>query len=76
MAGFVRVESDDGRIVDVLEGGSQLTVDEDPEVLLAAVVARLRLSNKQAPARPKSLAITHAEEAMNWLHALKEGRVR
>lgn len=76
MASFMRVETDDGRTVDVLLGGSQITLDESLEDILAVVVARLRAWNKAQPARPKSLAITHVEEATLWLHAYSEGRAR
>ena len=76
MAGFMRVTTDDGHEVDILPGGSQLRLDEPPEVLLEAVVARIRASNKIEPARPKSLAITASEEAILWLVAYKEGRMR
>ena len=74
MAAFLRVELEDGRVVVALPGGSQLTEAERPEDLLEAVIACLRASNKARPARPKSLAITHSEEALHWLLALNEGR--
>ncbi len=76
MVGFIRVETDDGNVVDLLPEGSKVTPEESPEVLLEVVVARIRASNKSAPARPKSLAITHTEEALLWLNAFKEGTVR
>lgn len=76
MAGFMRVTTDDGSVVDLLLEGSRVTPEETPEVLLEVVIARIRGSNKAAPARPKSLAITHAEEALLWLNAFKEGTVR
>ena len=75
MAALLRVELEDGRVVIALPGGSQLMEAERPEVLLEAVIASIRASNKASPARPKSLAITHAQEALLWLLALNEGRV-
>ena len=76
MASFVRVETDDGTVVDLLPNGSRVTPEETAEVLLEVVVSRIRASNKAQPARPKSLAITHAEEAILWLAAYTEGRIR
>jgi len=72
---LLRVETEDG-IEILLPGGSRLKETEDPKDLLDAVVALLRVSNKRAPARPKSLAIQRAEEASHWLLALAEGRAR
>jgi len=76
MAALLRVEAEDGRVEIVLPGGSRLVEAEDPKDLLEAVISFIRVSNKAAPARPKSLAITHSEEALHWLTALSEGRAR
>lgn len=73
---FIRVEPDDGPAQYVLPGGSQISETDSPEDLLEVVIARLRASNKAAPARPKSVAVQRAEEALFWLLALKEGRSR
>lgn len=72
----IRVQPDEGPPVEFLQGGSRLVVDEDPAELVRAAIARLRLSNRQSPARPKSLAITHCEEALLWITALSRGEVR
>ncbi len=72
----LRVQPDDGPPREYLQGGSTLTSDEEPRDLIASAVARLRASNKASPARPKSIAITHCEEALLWLRALERGEVR
>lgn len=72
----IRVEPDSGPPVDLLEGGSQVTDAERPETILPIVIAKLRRANRESPARPISLAITHCEEALNWLHALERSKAR
>lgn len=70
----IRVEPDSGPPVTFLAGGSQLTEADEPGAVLQAVVDRLRIENRRAPAREVSLAITHTEEAIHWLVALKTRR--
>jgi hypothetical protein len=66
----IRVQPDVGPPVDFLSGGSQITDEERPEVILPVVIAKLRQINRATPAREVSLAITHAEESLHWLVAL------
>ena len=72
----LRVQPDDGPPVEFLAGGSRLTTDETPEALIRSAVVRLRASNKASPARPKSVAITHLDEALLWLGAYERGELR
>ena len=72
----LRVQPDSGPPREYLPGGSQLSDEESPVELVKSTIARLRASNKAAPARPKSIAITHLEEALLWLRAYERGEVR
>jgi hypothetical protein len=45
---------------------------DTPATILPAVIERLRVLNRESPARELSLAITHAEEALHWLQALEQ----
>lgn len=72
----LRVQPDAGPPFEFLEGGSRLTLDEDPRALVVAAITRLRASNRAAPARPKSIALTALEDAQLWLHAYERGEVR
>jgi len=72
----LRVQPDSGPPVEFLEGGSRLTADETPETLIKSAVTRLRASNKLSPARPKSVAITHLDEALLWLGAYTRGELK
>jgi hypothetical protein len=51
-----------------VEGGS----GDTPATILPPLIERLRVLNRESPAREYSLAITHAEEALHWLLALDE----
>lgn len=53
------------RVVAETEG--QLDAHVTEREALRAVVVRLRAANGDKPTRPKSLAITHIEEAIHWL---------
>lgn len=72
----LRVQPDNGPLVEFLPGGSSLTSGEDPIDLIKSAVARLRVSNKISPARPKSTAITKCDEALLWLQAFERGEVK
>ena len=72
----LRVQPDEGPPVEFLEGGSRLTIEENPEALIKAAAVRLRASNKVSPARPKSVAITHLDEALLWLGAYERGEIK
>jgi hypothetical protein len=48
---------------------------DTPATILPPLIERLRVLNRESPARELSLAITKAEEALLWLQAL-EGRKR
>jgi hypothetical protein len=72
----LRVQPDSGPPIEFLEGGSRLTFEESPEALIRAAVIRLRASNKQTPARPKSVAVTHLDEALLWLGAYTRGEIK
>jgi hypothetical protein len=48
---------------------------DTPATILPPLIERLRVLNRESPARELSLAITHAEESLHWLQAL-EGRKR
>ena len=47
---------------------------DTPATILPPLVERLRVLNREAPARELSLAITHCEEAIHWLLALENRR--
>jgi hypothetical protein len=72
----IRVQPDGGPPVDFLSGGSQIVEADGPEAILPVVIAKLRQMNRESPARQISLAITHAEESLNWLYALERSRSR
>ena len=43
-----------------------------PAEVLDSVIERMRVLNREDPARELSLAITHCQEAEHWLRALAE----
>jgi len=45
---------------------------DTPATNLPPLNERLRVLNRESPARELSLAITHAEESLHWLQALDE----
>jgi hypothetical protein len=45
---------------------------DTPATILPPLIERLRVLNRESPARELSLAITHAEESLHWLQALDE----
>lgn len=73
MSAYMRVVADSGRTVDILPDGSQITLEESPDVLLQVAVDRLRRlnSNKATASREIACAITNAEQAIHWLIALE-----
>lgn len=72
----IRVEPDNGPPETFLPGGSRVTDEETAETLIELAVLRLRASNRVAPARPKSHAITQLQDALLWLNAFEEGKIR
>lgn len=72
----LRVEPDNGPPVELLPGGSRLSLDEEAEPLIVAALSRLRASNRKDAARPKSIAIRSCEDALLWLRAYGRGEVR
>ena len=47
---------------------------DTPATILPPLIERLRVLNRESPAREYSLAITHAEESLHWLQALENRR--
>lgn len=72
----IRVEPDSGPPETFLPGGSRVTDAETPQALVSEAVRRLRVSNRADPARPKSHAITQLQDAVLWLEAYAEGKIR
>lgn len=72
----IRVEPDSGPPETFLPGGSRVTDEETAETLIELAISRLRASNRIAPARPKSHAITQLQDAVLWLNAFAEGTIR
>lgn len=68
------VEMEDGRKVEATVSGSLIVLEEDPRVLVAVVLQRLRAARTASPQREQSLAITHLEEADHWLRDLDESK--
>ena len=72
----IRVQPDEGPPETLLPGGSRITDEEPPIGLIEAAVLRLRISNQASPARAKSYAITQLQDAVLWLTAFEEGRIK
>lgn len=72
----IRVEPADGPPETLLPGGSRVSDEETAETLLELAIMKIRVSNRAAPARPKSHAITQCQDALLWLNAYAEGKIR
>jgi hypothetical protein len=72
----MRVQPDEGPPVYLLPGGSRVTDEEAIDGILEIAILKLRASNQEAPARPKSYAITQLQDALLWLTAFDRGEIR